>query len=104
MKILDNLKLDTWWAIVLYSGIALIATALLIKVDFIEAKHLFGLGLGMFLVGLSFKMANKTATTFTHGGMLSTKITQHNVISIIILIIGLIITGIFGYLVIKKLM
>ena len=103
MKILENLKLDTWWGIVLYMGVACMAASLYIKVDFIEQKHLFGFGLGMFLIGLSFIMANKTATTFIHGGMLSTKITQHNFISVIILIIGLVLTGIFCFLVIKKL-
>ena len=52
MKILENLKLDSWYGITLYVGILMMAAALFVKVEFLEEKHLFGLGLGMLLVGI----------------------------------------------------
>ena len=110
MNILENLKLDSWYGIVLYIGILLIAASLFLKVDFLEEKHLFGLGLGMFLIGISFRIAEKYAHTikppnFYSGGaaLLSWKVIKHNPISIIILIIGIVLTGFFGFLIIENL-
>lgn len=38
MKILENLKLDSWYGIVSYVGILLIAASLFFQVDFIQEK------------------------------------------------------------------
>ena len=77
MNIFQNLKLNTWYGIVLYVGILLIGSSLFFKIDFIEEKHLFGLGLGFFLIGISFFMAERYVNeikpqNFYTGGAAST--------------------------------
>lgn len=103
MKLLDSLKLDSWWAILLYLGIALLMVSLITNVEFIEKKHLFGLGLGVFLIGFSYKMAEKYLNMREPGGILSTKIIKHTFPTIVLLILGLGLTVIFGGLIIKEL-
>lgn len=110
MKILENLKLDLWYGIVLYVGVLMIAASLFFEVDFLKEKHLFGFGLGMFLVGISFWIAEKYAHSFkppnfyTGGAaLISWKIIKHNPISIIILLLGLGLIGLFGFLIVKSL-
>ncbi|MBI1803903.1 MAG: hypothetical protein HY033_06830 [Ignavibacteriae bacterium] len=49
MKILENLKLDTWYGVIFYWGVLLIAASLYFKIEFLEEKHLFGFGLGLIL-------------------------------------------------------
>ena len=90
-----GLKIDTWWKAVLILG------ASIFNIEFIERKHLFGLGL--IAIGISFWMAWKTASTIAYGGILSTKIVKHNFVSIIVLIIGLSLIALFGYLIVKGL-
>lgn len=110
MKILENLKLDSWYVILLYIGILFIASALFFDVDYLEEKHLFGFGLGLFLIGISFRIAEKYAHSFKYtniltgpDGYFSWKIIKHNMVSIIILIIGIGLTGLFGFLIVKNL-
>ena len=110
MDYLQKLKLDTWYGIVLYLGCLLIAASLFFKVEFLEEKNLFGLGLGMFLIGISFYKAEKTLNTikppnvYTGGpALISWKEIHHDIFSFILLIIGIILSGLFGYLLIKNL-
>jgi hypothetical protein len=110
MKILENLKLDSWYGIVLYVGILIIAASLFFQVDFLQEKHLFGLGLGMLLIGLSFWIAEgyahifKPPNYYTGGpAILYWRVIKHNPISIIILLIGIGLTGFFGFLIVKGL-
>lgn len=110
MKILENLKLDTWWGVVLYLGVLLIAASFFFKVDFLEEKHLFGLGLGMVLVGIAHWIALRHVSTFkppnfyTGGAaLLQWREIRHNFLSILILIIGLGLILLFGFQIIKNL-
>jgi len=103
MSILGNLKLDKWYGIVLYLGILMIAASLLFKVDFLEPKHTFGFGIGLVMIGLSFFMAQRVASQFAFGGILSWGIIKHNLFSILILIIGIGLTFLFGFLIIRGL-
>jgi hypothetical protein len=110
MKFLENLKLDKWYALVLYLGVGFVIASLYFNVDFLEDKHLFGLGAGMIMVGLSFLIAEKTLSTikppnaYTGGAaLISWKEIHHNFFSIILLIVGFLLVCIFGFLVIKSL-
>lgn len=110
MKFLENLKLDKWWAFVLYLGVGALISALMFKVDFVEEKYLFGLGIGMILIGLSFWIAEKHLSgikppnAYTGGAaMISWHETRHNWLTIILLIAGLAVVGLFGFLIIKNL-
>lgn len=110
MNILENLKLNTWYGIILYLGVILIAAAFYFDKDFLEEKHLMGLGIGMVLVGISMIMAEKHLSTikppnFYTGGaaLIRWKEIRHNFFSIIILIIGIILIGLFGFLIVKRL-
>ncbi len=96
-------KIDTWWKAILILGILSTIGAATIQIPFIERKHLFGLGLGLICIGISYWMALKYVSSMHLGGILSTKVIRHDFISIIILIIGLVLTALFGYLIVKKL-
>ena len=104
MNLFGNLKLDKWWAIVLYLGLLMIVASLLFHPAFLQEKHAFGLGIGLIMIGLSFFMAQKVATQVAYGGLLSIPIIKHNVGSIIVLIIGICLTAIFGFLIVKGLL
>jgi len=110
MKFLENLKLDKWYALVLYLGVFFIFGSLYFTIDFLEKKHLFGLGMGMVLVGLSFLIAEKTFSkikppnVYTGGAaLISWKEIHHNFFTIILLSIGLLLICIFGFLIIRTL-
>lgn len=110
MKFLEDLKLDKWYALVLYLGVIFIVSSLYFTVDFLKQKHLFGLGGGMALVGLSFLIAEtqystiKPPNAYTGGpALISWKEIHHNPFTIGLFIIGLSLVGFFGFLVIKSL-
>ena len=110
MKFFENLKLDKWYAIVFYLGILFIAASLYFTIDFLEERHLFGFGFGMAIVGLSFIIAETTLSTikppnaYTGGAAwISWKEIHHNFFTITLLIIGLILVCIFGFLIVKSL-
>jgi len=103
MKLLENLKLDSWYGIVLYLGVLLIAASLFLKPDFLEQKHIFGLGVGMIIVGIASIMSERNKSEIAFGGILSTKINEHNFVTIILIIIGIGLIGLFGFKVIQSL-
>jgi hypothetical protein len=96
-------KIDTWWKAVFIIGLIACVGSALINIDFIQKKHLFGFGIGMLLIGLAYWMASKTANTMHMGGILSWPVIKHNFVSIILLIIGIGLTGLFGFLIVKGL-
>ena len=110
MNLLQNLKLDKWYGIVLYLGTLSIAASLFTNITFLQPRHLFGLGLGAVLIGLSFWIAEKSMSAikppnvYTGGAaFLSWKEIRHNPITLILFIIGICLVGIFGYLLLKNL-
>lgn len=110
MKILENLKLDSWYGIITYIGVLMMAASLFFSADFIEERHLFGLGLGFLFIGLSFLIAEKHQNTIKPpdvytgpAALISWKIIKHNPFTIIILIIGIGLTILFGFLIVKNL-
>lgn len=100
MKLLQNLRLDKWYGLTFLVGLLLIGASLYFKVEFIQEKHLFGLGLGLILIGISFFMAEGYISQFIAGGILSTKIIKHSFASYSVLVIGIFLTLLFGILVI----
>jgi hypothetical protein len=96
-------KIDTWWKAVFVLGIISCIGASIFSIEFIEQKHLFGFGLGMILIGLSHWMAWKTANIFPPGGILNWPVIKHTFVSVILLLIGIGLTGLFGYLIVKGL-
>jgi hypothetical protein len=109
-NLFNNFKLDKWWRIVLWLGILSVTGSFIYTPDFIEAKNLFGLGLGMILVGLSFVIAErsyswiKPPNVYTGGAALITQdATEHNLVTRTICLIGICLVGIFGFLIIKGL-
>lgn len=110
MKFLENLKLNTWYGITLYLGVLLIAAAFYFNKDFLEEKHVMGLGIGMVLVGISMIMAEKHLSTikppnvYTGGpALLSWIEIRHNAFTMVLLIIGIGLIGLFGFLLVKGL-
>ena len=103
MKLLENLKLESWYGIMFYVGLLMIGASLYLKVDFIEMKHLFGFGLGLVILGFSFIIAEKHRHEINSGLMISTKVIIHSPISWILMIIGICLIFLFLFLIIKKL-
>ncbi len=98
-----TLNIDIWWKAVLVLGVLTSAGSLMFKVDFVENKHLFGFGLGMIFIGIAQWMAWKTLNQPVFGGIISTKIIKHSSISFVVLIIGIGLIGLFGFLIVKGL-
>ncbi len=94
---------DIWWKAVLILGVLTTIGSIMFEADFIENKHLFGFGLGMIFIGIAQWMAWKTVSQPIFGGIISTKIIKHNIISFIILFIGIGLIGLFGFLIVKGL-
>ena len=96
-------KIDTWWKAVFILGLISCVGASSFTISFIEKKHLFGFGLGLLFIGLSYWMAWKKAVTMHLGGILSWPIIKHNFVSILLLLIGIGLITLFGFLIIKAL-
>ncbi len=110
MDFLNNFKLDTWWKIVLWLGVISITASLVHEVSFIQNKHLFGLGVGLVLVGLSHAIAHNTqsyfkaANAYTGSAALITyDVLNHNGVTCLLFTIGLAISSLFFILLIKSL-
>ena len=110
MKFLENLKLDSWWKAVLYLGVGGIVCSFLFEVDFVEAKHIFGLCIGMVMIGISYWIAEKELAQFKPpnaytgpGGFVTWKEIRHNPITVVLIIIGIGLVGLFGVLIVKDL-
>lgn len=96
-------KIDIWWKAVLIIGVLMMIGASIYKIAFLESKHLFGLGIGLTMIGLGFWKACKTFSQFSFGGMLSWKDYKHDIGSRLLIISGIGLTIIFGLLIIKGL-
>ena len=110
MNFLEKLKLDKWYSLVLYIGLGAIVSSMYFQVDFIEPRHLFGLGLGLSLISFSFLIAEKKLSALKppnaytgEAALISWNEIHHNPITILILILGILLTCFFGILLIKEL-
>jgi hypothetical protein len=111
MNFLEGLVLDTWWKAVFWLGVIADAASVIFPIDFINKKYLFGLGLSMIMIGISYWKSQKTISAFkppnayTGGaGVLSWKEIRHDPFTVILLSLGIIFLVIFGLLLIKSLL
>lgn len=99
----DFIKIDMWWKAVFYLGVLSVIGSAVFEIGFIENKHLFGLGMGLILVGLGIWKSWKTFSQVGHGGIWKWKDYKNDVISVILILIGVLLIGLFGFLIIKGL-
>jgi hypothetical protein len=104
MKFIKIFKIDTWWKFILLCGIALLAGALICEIHIVNPRYLLGLGLGMFCIGISFFMAQRT-TVAPHLGMIATiKKIKHTGLTKAVLYIGTALVGLFFILLVIELL
>lgn len=103
MEILKSLKLDFWWKVVLWIGVALCAISLIFEIKIVSPKHLFGFGIGLVIIGVSIFAALKKMVIWDLQGYWSIPVIKHNICSRIFLIIGIILSLLFGILLIINL-
>jgi len=109
-KLLNDFKLDKWWKIVLWLGILSIVSSFVYTPEFIKSKNLFGLGLGLILIGMSYLIAEKSyswikpSNVYTGGlALITQKIIKHNVLTRLIFFIGVGLMLFFIFLIVKNL-
>jgi len=103
MDFFKNLGLEQWWNIILYIGILLVAATLMFDISFLDKKHLFGLGMGLVIIGIAQNIALKHITIPGIGGYWQTKDIIHNRFTKLLLIFGVLISLCFFVLIIIKL-
>lgn len=104
MKMWDTFKIDSWWKTVLACGIALVAVSLLFNIELVNRKHLMGIGLGMFILGLSNWIAQRTVIQeYGNQGFFHAQVPIHNTFTKTMQAIGFVITIGFGALLIWNL-
>jgi hypothetical protein len=96
-------NIDSWWKAILIIGILASIGATVFPIEFLSRKHLFGLGLGMILIGISNWIAQRHLSSFTNGGFLSWTEIKHNLFTGILLLLGILLVLLFGFLIIKSL-
>lgn len=104
MNILEKLNLDRWFGIVFYLGVLLMAGAMFGTADFVQKKDVFGLGLGMILIGIAHFIAEKYLNEFIGTGIVYTKVLKHNFLTILLIIIGSIMSAFFLFRIVKALL
>lgn len=94
----------TWWMGVLCLGICFMIIPLFLTIEFIKPNHLFGLGLGLTIVGFSYLAAQKYCIiphkVWPMYGYLEGNITVHNLFTRILLSIGVLLTILFFALIV----
>jgi hypothetical protein len=103
MSELPNLKIDIWWKAILVLGLLACFGAAAFEIDFLERKHLFGFGLGMILVGIGFWKCWIKSSEMLPNGRIKTDHYNYDIISVLLIITGVLMIGLFGYLIVKGL-
>ena len=106
----NNLKIDKWWKGILWLSIFFILSSFFFSPNFLKSKHLFGFGLGLLFIGFSYWVSEKTqsqikpANAYTgNAGIITYKYIKHDLVTIILLTLGIILSILFGFLIIKNL-
>ncbi|PWS26299.1 hypothetical protein DHW03_16055 [Pedobacter yonginense] len=92
---LKGLNMDKWYGVVLYLGFACCAAPFFGKVVFIDQKHLFGVGVSLLLISLSFFIADKHVFWREGAYLVQTKVIKHSLLTYMILSIGILMLIIF---------
>ena len=101
--LLKQIKLDRWYGVTLYLGVLSCIAPFFKGVEFLNAKHIFGLGIGLILISLSNFIANMHMHQPMPGGFLHWEQVIHTPLTKIMLSIGFIITMLFLFLLVKGL-
>ena len=111
MNLINKLRLDSWWNLIMYLGVLLGAASLKLDIKFIENKNLFGLSLGMIMLGISFWIAEKEQSAIKPSNaytgpaaLISWREIHHNFFSLFCLVISIFLILIFGIKVVIDLM
>jgi len=110
MKFFNRFKLDNWWVVVFILGLLSCAASFFLRPDFVKPKNLFGLGVGLLLIGAAYLMGEvryfkvKTPDIYPgDGGWLYAKEIKHNLSSLALLVLGLVLTYAFLFRILKPL-
>lgn len=96
-------NIDTWWKAVLMIGILAVVGASIFNIEFLERKHLFRLGIGLVMIGLGFWKAFKSFSKIGFGGLFTWQDYRYDIVSILLILVGVGLSGLFGFLIIKGL-
>lgn len=97
------IKVDVWWKTLPIIGVLSIAASLLFNLEFVERKHMFGLGVGLVMIGIGIWKAHKIFSQIIYGGLLSWKGYKYDIVSFLLILVGSILTIFFGYHIINSL-
>lgn len=96
MNILNNLKLDKWWSILLWCGVALFSAGLIFDIQLVERRYLIGLGSGLFIVGITYFKALKTVHIRERDGYFEGQSPILSTLAKAFVIVGWVIVAYFG--------
>jgi len=99
MEFLNNIKLNIWWKVMVVLGIIMFFSGIYLDTPIVPGKHIAGLGMGFFIIGMTNWAALKHISAFVSGGMLQTKRTVLEPVHRFLLAIGWLITALFGTLI-----
>lgn len=102
--LVKGLKLDKWYTVTLVLGAMCCACPFFKTVDFISAKHMFGLGIGLILISMSNLIALCYIQQPIYGGFLQWQEIIHTPLTRIMLVLGFILTMLFLILVVSRLL
>jgi hypothetical protein len=103
MSSLEKILIERWYNIILLLGLGLVGSSFMFEINFLNKKHLVGLGVGMIIIGLSLNIARKYFYTRYPTGFMQEEGILHNWYTKLMLIVGIIIVIIFLTLLIKNL-
>ena len=103
MSSLEKILIERWYNIILLLGVGLVGSSFMFEINFLNRKHLIGLGIGLILIGISLNIARKYFYTPYSSGFIQKEAIMHSWFTKLILIFGVIIAAIFLTLVIKSL-
>ena len=88
--------IDRWWNILILLGCGFVFISFAFKSDFLKSSFIFGMGLGIILIGISFLIATSQICEGIYGNnfMRLTQI-KHTLITKIILGVGILLTTFF---------
>jgi hypothetical protein len=98
-NLLDKI-IDRWWNILILLGCGFVFISMAFKADFLKSSYIFGMGIGIILIGISFSIATSEICKSQFGPCFM-RLTQikHTLITKIILSVGLFLTIIFFFLI-----
>ncbi|MCZ4223498.1 hypothetical protein [Pedobacter rhodius] len=101
--LLKQINLDKWYGVTLYLGMLCCAAPFFKTIDFLNSKHLFGLGIGLVVISVANFKALCYVQEFIPGGFMQWQEIIHTPFTKILLFIGSLLTLLFLFLLVKGL-